>query len=150
MRTGLFSLAFVAFGGAVAARAAAAQVIRAPDRAILRVRTNGDPNRAVIGVSVSTGSARDTLGVLISHVEAGSPAEKAGLAEGDRIVSINGVNLTLNPSDVGDEEMASAVSRRLTRELDKLKPGDVVDLRVRSNGQTNSIKLKTTSWSDVY
>ena len=87
----------------------------------LRAFKNEDPNRAVIGVAVSSGTARDTLGVLISHVEPGGPAEKAGLGEGDRIVSINGVSLLLSPSDVGDEDMGSAVSRRLTRELSKLK-----------------------------
>jgi len=107
--------------------------------------------KAVIGVSTSAAAtARDTLGVLVSEVRRGSPAEKAGLQEGDRIASVNGVSLKLSAADVGDEEMSGVLSRRLTRELDKLKPGDEVDLRVYSNGQTKSMKIKTMSPYDLY
>ena len=49
-----------------------------------------DETRAVIGISTSNGSARDTLGVLVSSVHAGGPAEKAGIEEGNRIASISG------------------------------------------------------------
>ena len=109
-----------------------------------------DENRAVIGVTTSTGSARDTLGVLVSSVTQGGPAEKAGIEEGNRIAAINGVNLRLAPADVGDWEMASAMSRRLTRELRKLKPGDEVELRVYGGGQTRSLRLKTVSSDSLY
>lgn len=107
--------------------------------------------RAVIGVS-TTGNAtsRDTLGVLVSAVRAGSPAEKAGLEEGNRIASVNGVSLKLSPADVGDPDMAGVMTRRLTRELDKLKPGDEVDLRVYANGQSKSVKIKTIDPDDLY
>src|SRR3954469_24487792 len=77
--------------------------------------------RAVIGVSTTNGSnSRDTLGVLVSSVRAGSPAEKAGIEEGSRISAINGVSLKLAAPDVGDDQMAGVMSRRLSRELDKL------------------------------
>jgi serine protease Do len=109
-----------------------------------------DENRAVIGVTTSTGSSRDTLGVLVSSVTAGGPAEKAGIEEGNRIAGINGVNLRLAPADVGDWEMASAMSRRLTRELRKAKPGDDVELRVYAGGQTRVVKLKTVSSDSLY
>jgi serine protease Do len=109
-----------------------------------------DENRAVIGVTTSTGSARDTLGVLVSTVAAGGPAEKAGIEEGNRIASVNGVNLRLAAADVGDWEMSSAMSRRLTRELRKVKPGDEVELRVYGNGQTRALKLKTVSSDSLY
>jgi len=106
--------------------------------------------RAVIGVSTTSGaSSRDTLGVLVSIVRSGSPAEKAGIEEGNRIASINGVSLKLAAADIGDEDMAGVLSRRLTRELDKLKPGDEVDLRVYANGQTKSVKVKTISPDDL-
>ena len=110
----------------------------------------GGPNRAVIGLTTSTGSARDTLGLLVSSVSANSPAEKAGIGEGDRLVSINGVNLKLAAADVGDPDMTDVLGRRLMRELGKLKPGDDVDLKVYSNGQTKSLRMKTVSADDLY
>ena len=47
--------------------------------------------RAIIGVSTTnSATSRDTLGVLVSSVRADSPADKAGIEEGNRIASING------------------------------------------------------------
>jgi S1-C subfamily serine protease len=107
--------------------------------------------RAVIGIatSVSTG-ARDTLGLLVSSVTAGSPAEKAGILEGNRIAAINGVNLRLATADLGDADMERVMRRRLTRELEKLQPGDDVDLRVYADGQTKSVKIKTVEPDSLY
>jgi predicted metalloprotease with PDZ domain len=110
-----------------------------------------DEPRAMIGVTTSSAAtSRDTLGVLVSSVRAGSPAEKAGLEEGNRIASVNGVSLKLSAADVGDPDMAGVMTRRLTRELDKLKPGDEVDLRVYANGQYKSVKVKTIAPEDLY
>jgi S1-C subfamily serine protease len=110
-----------------------------------------DQPRAVIGVGTTSGStSRDTLGVLVSTVRPGSPADKAGIEEGNRIASINGVSLRLLPADVGDYQMAGIMSRRLSRELDKLKPGDEVDLRVYASGQMKSVKVKTVAPEDLY
>lgn len=114
--------------------------------------TEDDRDKAVIGITTSggSGSARDTLGVLISVIAPGGPAEKAGLEEGTRIASINGVNLRLAAADVGDYDMSGAMSRRLTRELGKLKAGDEVDLRVYSSGQFRNVKLKTVAHDSLY
>jgi serine protease Do len=109
-----------------------------------------DENRAVIGITTSTGSARDTLGVLISTIAPGGPAEKAGLEEGNRIATINGVNLRLAPADIGDWDMSGVMSRRLTRELGKLKAGAEVDLRVYSGGQFRNVKLRTVTYDSLY
>lgn len=109
-----------------------------------------DENRAVIGITTSSGSARDTLGVLVSSVTAGGPAEKAGLEEGNRIASLNGVNLKLSPADVGDWDTSGVMSRRLTRELGKVKAGGDVDLRVYSGGQVRSVKIKTVAYDSLY
>lgn len=137
----------------VAASALAAQN---PPRAVriegapYRISFAGQP-QAVIGVTTSgAASARDTLGVLVNSVRTGSPADKAGIEEGNRIASINGVSLKLNPADVGDEDMAGVMTRRLTRELDKLKAGDEVDLRIYSDGQTKSVKVRTISSDSLY
>lgn len=106
--------------------------------------------RAIIGVSTSNAAtSRDTLGILVATVRSGSPAEKAGIEEGNRIASVNGVNLKLAAADVGDEAMAGVMSRRLQRELDKLNPGDDVDLRVVAGGQAKSVKVKTIAPADV-
>ena len=110
-----------------------------------------DEPRAIIGVTTtSAATSRDTLGVMVSTVRNGSPAEKAGIEEGNRIASINGVSLKLAAADVGDDDMAGVMSRRLSRELDKLKPGDEVDLRVYTGGQTKSVKVKTVAPDELY
>lgn len=110
-----------------------------------------DMDRAVIGITTSSGSARDTLGILVATVQAGGPAEKAGLVEGNRIASVNGVNLRLSPMDVGDWDVASALTRRFTREMGKLKAGDEVDLRVYTGGgQFRNVKVKTVTYDSLY
>lgn len=110
-----------------------------------------DQPRAVIGVTTSgAANSRDTLGVLVSSVRPASPAEKAGIEEGNRIASVNGVSLKLSAADVGDPDMAGVMTRRLTRELDKLKPGDDVELRIYANGQSKTVKIKTISPDDLY
>jgi S1-C subfamily serine protease len=139
---------------ALGSSAAAAQIAIATPRAPVAARAytlDMQSPRAVIGVStsVSTGS-RDTLGLLVSSVSRGSPAEKAGIEEGNRIAMINGVNLKLAAADLGDADMERLMSRRLTRELDKLKPGEEVDLRVYASGQTKSIKVKTVDPDSLY
>src|SRR5436190_13270671 len=121
-----------------------------PGRAFAYAFGDDDENRAVIGITTSTGSARDTLGVLVSSVTAGGPAEKAGIEEGSRLAAINGVNLKLSAADVGDWDMSSIMSRRLTRELGKMKPGDDVELRVYAAGQTRTLRVKTASSDSLY
>jgi S1-C subfamily serine protease len=107
--------------------------------------------RAVIGVGTTSGTtSRDTLGVLVSTVRAGSPAEKAGIEEGNRIGSVNGLSLRLAAGDIGDDQMAGIMSRRLSRELDKLRPGDDVELTVHANGQWKTLKVKTIAPDDLY
>jgi serine protease Do len=107
-------------------------------------------DRAALGVGLgSSGSRRDTLGILIASVSDDGPAEKAGLIEGDRIQSINGVDLRVPAEDAGDWGMSSSRARRLTRELEKIKPGDDVELRVYSGGTTKSVRLKAVKASDI-
>lgn len=107
-------------------------------------------NRAALGVGIgSSGSRRDTLGILIASVFDDSPAEKAGLIEGDRLQSINGVDLRVPAEDAGDWGMSSSRVRRLTRELEKIKPGDDVELRVYSGGTTKPVRVKAVKASDV-
>src|SRR5687768_18296866 len=59
--------------------------------------------RAALGLQISsTGTRRDTIGVFVSSVTPKGPAENAGIIEGDRIVSINGVDLRVASADAED------------------------------------------------
>lgn len=101
-------------------------------------------DRPWLGIMMSAGSKRDTLGILIDGVTPGSPAEKAGLEEGNRIGAINGVSLKLAREDAGEPEMANAMMNRLTRELRKAKVGDEVTLEIFTGGRYRSVKVKTS------
>lgn len=119
-----------------------------PRRGTVSVRDRED--RAAIGIGIGlTGSRRDTLGIMIASISEDGPAEKAGLIEGDRIQSINGVDLRVPREDAGDWDMANARARRLTRELEKLKPGDDVELRVYSGGSTKTVRLKAVEAGEI-
>ena len=97
-----------------------------------------DRDRAAIGVTTSSGGMRDTLGLLVQSVTAGSPADKAGIEEGNRLISVNGVSLRLSAADAGEGDMDGIANRRLIRELEKVKAGDEVELidLVKANGVT--------------
>lgn len=107
-------------------------------------------NRAVIGISTGGGSARDTLGLLVTDVTSGGPADRAGIEEGNRISAVNGINLRLAVADTGDEEMAGLLTRRLTRELGKVKPGDEVELKLYAGGQTKTVRVRTVAYDSIY
>ena len=108
-------------------------------------------HRAVLGVTTrATGSLRDTLGLLISGVSRGGPAERAGLEEGNRIAAINGVNLRATAVDIEDAEASGMLSSRLIRELGKVKAGDEVELRVYREGRTSVVKLRTADSDSLF
>jgi serine protease Do len=136
----------------LAAAGAAAQTARiysAPSAGVLR--GGDDQPRAVLGLSTGAStSARDTLGLIVTSVTTNGPTERAGIQEGDRIASINGVNLRLAPADAGDFDVGNAMSRRLTRELSKLRPGDDVDLRVYSEGRMRTVHIRTADSDSLY
>src|SRR5579862_8820500 len=102
-----------------------------------------------IGVETSSGSTRDTLGVLVIGVTNNGPADKAGIEEGDRIATANGVDLRLSPADAGDREMHGLMARRLARAVQKGKPGDQIELRVYHDGQYHTVKVTTVKASDL-
>lgn len=120
------------------------------ERPLRAVLTGNDNPRAVLGISTGGGGARDTLGVLITGITPNGPAERAGLEEGNRIQSINNVNLRLSAADADDREMSHLMARRLTRELNRLKPGDEVELRVYGGGRTRSVRVRTADADSLY
>jgi S1-C subfamily serine protease len=126
-----------------------ARIYSAPSAGALRI--GEDQPRAALGISTAgSTSLRDTLGVLVAAVVPNSPAERAGIQEGDRIASINGVNLRTSPADAGDFDVSNSMARRLTRELNKLRPGDDVDLRVYSEGRTRTVRLRSADSDSLY
>jgi hypothetical protein len=144
MRSPVLPFSVLLLGAAVTQtlRAQSTRVYAGPNR-VLRVGGDDQP-RAALGIATAgSASARDTLGLLVSSVVPNSPADKAGIEEGDRIAAINGVNLRVDPQDAGDFDVSSAMSRRLTRELERVRPGDEVELRVYSGGERRTVRIRT-------
>ena len=108
-----------------------------------------DGDRAMLGISTGSSGKRDTLGLLVESVTPGSPAEKAGLEEGNRIASINGVSLKLAREDAGESDMSGTMTNRLVREMQKLKAGDEATLEVWASGRYKSVKVKTVAANDL-
>jgi S1-C subfamily serine protease len=134
---------------AVAAPAFSQARIATTPRASIYSFDSADPDRAMLGVSTMSDGKRDTLGLLVTSVTEGSPAEKAGIEEGNRIASINGVSLKLARVDAGESDMGGVMTNRLTREMRKLKPGDEASLEVWGNGRYHTVKVKTVSAEDL-
>jgi serine protease Do len=149
-------LALSAAALAVTTSPAAAQsrnsdAVRAPGRTFVFEGPDSQGPRAALGVGTSaTGTARDTLGLMITSITRGSPAEKAGLEEGNRLAAINGVSLRANAADLEDYETGNTLSRRLIRELSKSKPGDEVELRVYRDGRSQTMKVKTVDSDSLF
>jgi serine protease Do len=80
----------------------------------------GSVRRAFLGVQMRRGILADSLGVLVEGVVPKSPADKAGLKVGDRILAFEGT--PVHSSD----EMTSLVR--------VLKPGDEVEMTVSRHG----------------
>jgi hypothetical protein len=126
------------------------KTIAANDLEPARPTRQNAEDRPALGISLgSSGSRRDTLGVFVSGVAENGPAEKAGISEGDRIASINGVDLRVPREDVGDWTIANARVARLQREIRKLKPGQTVDLSVVEGGRARSVKVTLGNAKDL-
>jgi C-terminal processing protease CtpA/Prc len=114
-------------------------------------RSSDSDDRAVLGFQLNaSGSKRDTLGVFVGSVKEDGPAEKAGLVEGDRVVSVNGTDLRVSRDDVGDGWVSSTMVNRFQRVMRAVKPGDKVQLRVYSGGQVKNVTVTAAKSSDIY
>lgn len=106
--------------------------------------------RAALGLELrTTGTKRDTLGVFVEAVTPKGPAETAGIIEGDRIASINGVDLRTSAGDTEDSYTNGLAAHRLSREVQKLSPGSRVNLRVYSGGRFRDVQVTAGKASDV-
>lgn len=108
-------------------------------------------NRPTLGMMLApTGSVRDTIGVFVTRVVPGGPAERAGIIEGDRIAAIDGISLKVNPVDVDDSYAAALPVHRASRTVAKLTPGTTVTLRVYANGRYRDVTVTAARSGDVY
>ncbi len=108
-------------------------------------------DRPMLGVTLNEESERaDTLGLRVDEVREGSPAANAGIKEGDRLQSINGVSLRADRADAGESDYDGVLLRRLQREMAKLDEGDTVTLRVFSDGRSREVRVATVSADELY
>jgi serine protease Do len=148
MRRIILPLLLVAAAASVA-EARQSVVVAPRARVFTSNRSSDDGDRAMLGISTGSSGKRDTLGLLIEAVTPGSPADKAGLEEGNRISSVNGVSLKLSRDDAGESDMSSTMTNRLVREMRKLKAGDDVSLDVWNGKSYKSVKVKTVAANDL-
>jgi hypothetical protein len=97
----------------------------------------------LLGLSLGTsGTDRDTLGLLVTQVLRDGPADRAGIDEGNRVAEIDGVSLRLDPVDIGRQGAIDAVMRRLSRTLRGLQGGEQAALRVFAAGKFKSTNVQ--------
>ncbi|MCC7055468.1 MAG: PDZ domain-containing protein [Gemmatimonadaceae bacterium] len=98
--------------------------------------------RGYLGVTPRTSSGpADTLGLLIEDVDESLPAAKAGITSGSRLVSIDGIDLRLDPADLGDSAAEALPEARLRRALGNHKPGEEVSIVIRRDGRTETKRV---------
>lgn len=121
-----------------------------------RVRVAGQPNvmtdrdRAAIGVSVgASNNIRDTLGLFITSVVAEGPAERAGIVEGERIASVNGVDVRVPREEFEDRATAESRLNRFVREVQKGEIGGALTLRVYGGGRYRDVSVTTVRQSHL-
>lgn len=109
-----------------------------------------EDRRGRVGLTISPmGNVRDTLGLFVSSVVSGGPAEKAGIVEGDRIAAVNGVDVRVAKEDVEDRQAGSARADRFIREVQKVEPGKAVNLRVYSGGRYREVAVTAVKASEL-
>lgn len=135
----------------VAPGAAHAQLRRFPstssaDQGVGRRSTadaDADAARMLLGMTLGTsGTDRDTLGLLVTQVLRDGPADRGGIDEGNRIAEIDGVSLRLDPVDIGRQSAIDAVMRRLSRTLRGLQGGEQAALRVFAAGKFKNANVQ--------
>jgi hypothetical protein len=93
---------------------------------------DAQPPRQGVRLGVRPVYADEGEGVLVEGVTPGSPAEKAGLVAGDRILKIGGEAIT-------KDTMRTKLSER--------EPGDVVDVLIVRDGAEQTISVTLTAQS---
>jgi membrane-associated protease RseP (regulator of RpoE activity) len=130
----LFAVPAVA---AVFLGSAATSVGLAGDRSRSLAYTFHGPDRgAFLGVAVEEETEHPEGGARIESVVGDSPAEEAGLAEGDIIVGL--------------DDRVIRGPRGLTKRLEEREPGDVVEVSVLRDGRERSFEIELGRRSGVW
>ena len=105
-------------------------------------------SRTRLGLYLDAGQSRryDRDGALITGVMRDSPAEEAGLQDGDVITVFEGQVLTIPLDDV-EREMdfdldQSVPAQRLLALAEDLEPGQVVEIRYLRDGASNTVSIE--------
>lgn len=94
-----------------------------------------------LSVDVRRGGARlGVRGLVVDEVVENSPAEKAGIMEGDTIVKFDGKEL--------EGADATEKFKQLTHEIGKCQPGDERTIEVLRQGKPLELKVKFDRWGD--
>jgi hypothetical protein len=103
-----------------------------------------DDARTILGITVSSsGTDRDTLGLLASAVIPGGPAARGGIDPGSRLAEVNSVSLRIDPADIGRRESEEGAMQRLAHELQAVQPGAYVRLRLYGGGRYRTMAIQT-------
>jgi putative serine protease PepD len=89
---------------------------------VAQLEKSGHVSHAYLGVATSDASSQN--GAVVQSVQPGSPADNAGIRQGDVIRSVDGKQLT------GSSDLAAAISTH--------SPGDKVSLTIVRGGSTQS------------
>ncbi len=122
---------------------------------IPEIMRNGEVKRAFMGVAYqpldeiakAIGEAFEELGLatregaLITDVDQGGPADKAGLVGGNRRVTIRGQDVMLGGDIIIGIGEAKIQGSNLTKEILKYKPGDTVQVEVLRRGRKLSMTV---------
>jgi len=99
--------------------------------------------RSLLGITVGTsGTDRDTLGLLVTQVLRDGPGDRAGIDEGNRLAEIDGVSLRVDAADIGRSTATDAVMRRMTRTLRVLREGEQATLRLFGGGRFRNVTVQ--------
>jgi len=98
---------------------------------VAEIREKGKVERGWLGVGVAVDEDGRTV---IGSIDPGSPAELAKLDEGDVIVGLDGKTIT-NPAILGAE-------------IRKMKPGQVIVLKIERDGKPLDVKVKLGEYSE--
>ncbi len=106
--------------------------------------SEGSQARIGIGFDPSQSAEDDALGVVVSSVVGDSPAEEAGLREGDVITALQGRNLLLaldEEAESGFDLDRSIPVQRLQVIAGSLEPGDEVEIAYERTGESHLSRL---------
>lgn len=104
-----------------------------------------------LGMSLAaTGSKRDTLGLFVEAVAPHGPAERAGIVEGDRVISIDTVDLHLAALASTDPGLKDNVTSRLQQAMQAAKAGTALRVKIYAGGKVRTVTVTPAKWGTVY